>query len=51
LILTSPTPDNITEAQVLVNLFKEEYNTQLPHRALDMMTSLTFAQNYKLGVA
>ena len=48
--MTSPTPDNINEAQVLVNLFTEEYNTQRPHRALDVMTPLTFAQNYKLGV-
>jgi transposase InsO family protein len=48
--VTSPTPDNITEAQVLVNLFKEEYNTQRPHRALDVMTPLAFAQNYELGV-
>ena len=41
--------DNVTEAQVLVNSFNEEYNHERPHRALNMMTPHEFAQSYKLA--
>jgi len=41
--------DNVTEAQVLVNRFNEEYNHERPHRALNMMTPHEFAQSYKLA--
>ena len=41
--------DNVTEAQVLVNSFNEEYNHVRPHRALNMMTPHNFAESYKLA--
>ena len=40
--------DTVTEAQVLVNNFNDEYNHERPHRALNMMTPHEFAQSYKL---
>ena len=42
--------DNVAEAQVLVNLFNDEYNNQRPHRTLNMMTPAAFAQSYMLEV-
>ena len=41
--------DTVTEAQVLVNNFNDEYNHERPHRALNMMTPHEFAQSYKLA--
>ena len=40
--------DTVTEAQVLVNNFNDEYNHERPHRALNMMAPHEFAQSHKL---
>jgi transposase InsO family protein len=43
--------ENIPEAQVLVNVFNEEYNKVRPHRSLNKMTPQEFLDIYKREVS
>jgi putative transposase len=42
--------NNVTEAQVLVDYFNEEYNELRPHRSLHMMTPHAFSQRHMVEV-
>jgi transposase InsO family protein len=41
---------SVTEAQVLVDQFNDEYNLLRPHRSLHMMTPHAFAQSHMVEV-
>jgi transposase InsO family protein len=40
--------NNVLEAQVLVDMFNREYNEERPHRGLNMMTPLAFAESHRV---
>lgn len=40
--------ENVAEAQALVNLFNEEYNSLRPHRSLRMLTPHEFADSHRV---